>query len=231
MDGRGQRRSGRMSTGARPDELRVSLAPTDRRAAVGSRRARDRPVERAPPARGGRHRGRPGRGRSHRDRPGRGRRHQRRSGRRGARVGIGQLAFGLLAAGQVAAGALGAVGQIATGPHALGMVSDGGWWWRSAGSSPAPVSRPRSPSAGAGSARWSGGQTSTAIAEVRDGHAHVGAEVVSLDNLRAPLSSRACAFWHAVDGGTGGAEHERSGGRGHDRAMARASPAWTFAER
>src|SRR3954468_998110 len=40
--------------------------------------------------------------------------------------GIGQLAFGLLAAGQVAAGFLGAAGQLAVAPHAIGMVTDTG---------------------------------------------------------------------------------------------------------
>ena len=52
----------------------------------------------------------------------------------------------------------------------------------------------------------------TRIAAVRDGRAHVAAEVVSDDQLRAPLSSRPCVFWHTVHVGPAIREHERSGG-------------------
>jgi hypothetical protein len=52
----------------------------------------------------------------------------------------------------------------------------------------------------------------TQIASVRDGRAHVAAEVVSSDQLRAPLSSRPCVFWHTVHVGPAMREHERSGG-------------------
>ena len=52
----------------------------------------------------------------------------------------------------------------------------------------------------------------TRIAAVRDGRAHVAAEVVSDDQLRAPLSSRPCVFWHTVHVGPAVREHERSGG-------------------
>jgi hypothetical protein len=125
--------------------------------------------------------------------------------------GIGQLAFGLLAAGQVAAGVLGAVGQVAASPHAFGMVSSGGAWvvagWLLAGLGLyaalsrrrrllAPLLAPRAPR----------------IADVRDGSARVAAEVVSLDCLKAPLSSRDCVFWHAVSVGPAGRAHERGGG-------------------
>jgi len=40
----------------------------------------------------------------------------------------------------------------------------------------------------------------------------VQAEVVSADQLRAPLSSRPCVFWHTVHVGPALREHERSGG-------------------
>jgi hypothetical protein len=125
--------------------------------------------------------------------------------------GIGQLAFGLLAAGQVAAGLLGAIGQVAASPHAFGMVSSGGAWvvvgWLLGGIGLfaalnrrrrrlAPLLAPRAPR----------------IADVRDGSARVTAEVISLDCLKAPLSSRECVFWHAVSVGPAGREHERAGG-------------------
>jgi hypothetical protein len=112
--------------------------------------------------------------------------------------GIGQLAFGLLAAGQVSAGLLGAAGQLAFAPHALGMVTDTGLFvamgWLVTGLMLAAASIRRrrrlrslldTPSP-------------TRIASVRDGRAHVEAEVVSDDRLRAPLSSRPCVFWHTV---------------------------------
>jgi hypothetical protein len=126
--------------------------------------------------------------------------------------GIGQLAFGLIAAGQVAAGLLGAVGQIATGPHGLGMVSAAGPWvafgWLLGGACLAAamaekrrrlaplVTRP----------------VPSLVSEVRDGGAHVAAEVVSFDQLQAPLSSRPCVFWHAIAVGPAGRTHERGGG-------------------
>ena len=47
---------------------------------------------------------------------------------------------------------------------------------------------------------------------MRDGRAHVAAEVISADQLRAPLSSRPCVFWHTVHVGPAMREHERSGG-------------------
>ena len=126
--------------------------------------------------------------------------------------GIGQLAFGLLAAGQVAAGLLGAAGQLAVAPHALGMVTDTGMFvaagWLVAGVLLAIAAERRrrrlEPLLGA--------PAPTRIAAVRDGRAHVQAEVVSADQLRAPLSSRPCVFWHTVHVGPALREHERSGG-------------------
>ena len=126
--------------------------------------------------------------------------------------GIGQLAFGLLAPGQVAAGLLGAAGQLAVAPHALGMVTDTGMFvaagWLVAGVLLAIAAERRrrrlEPLLGA--------PAPTRIAAVRDGRAHVQAEVVSADQLRAPLSSRPCVFWHTVHVGPALREHERSGG-------------------
>ena len=126
--------------------------------------------------------------------------------------GIGQLAFGLLAAGQVAAGLLGAAGRLAVAPHALGMVTDTGMFvaagWLVAGVLLAIAAERRrrrlEPLLGA--------PAPTRIAAVRDGRAHVQAEVVSADQLRAPLSSRPCVFWHTVHVGPALREHERSGG-------------------
>ena len=126
--------------------------------------------------------------------------------------GIGQLAFGLLAAGQVGAGLLGAAGQLAVAPHALGMVTDTGMFvaagWLVAGVLLAIAAERRrrrlEPLLGA--------PAPTRIAAVRDGRAHVQAEVVSADQLRAPLSSRPCVFWHTVHVGPALREHERSGG-------------------
>jgi hypothetical protein len=126
--------------------------------------------------------------------------------------GIGQLAFGLLAAGQVAAGALGALGQIATGPHALGMVTHGGLWvalgWLMAGACVVLAM--------AGRRRRLGvlvhQPEPSLISGVRDGQAHVAAEVISFDQLRAPLSNRPCVYWHAVAVGPAGRLHERAGG-------------------
>jgi hypothetical protein len=126
--------------------------------------------------------------------------------------GIGQLAFGLLAAGQVSAGLLGAAGQLAFAPHALGMVTDTGLFvamgWLVTGLMLAAASirrrrRLRS---------LLDTPAPTRIASVRDGRAHVEAEVVSDDKLRAPLSSRPCVFWHTVHVGPALREHERSGG-------------------
>ena len=126
--------------------------------------------------------------------------------------GIGQLAFGLLAAGQVAAGFLGAAGQLAVAPHALGMVTDTGMFvaagWLVTGillaTAAARRRRRLRPLLEAPSP--------TRIAAVRDGRAHVAAEVVSDDQLRAPLSSKPCVFWHTVHVGPAIREHERSGG-------------------
>ena len=47
-------------------------------------------------------------------------------------------------------------------------------------------------------------------------------EVVSADQLRAPLSSRPCVFWHTVEVGPGDARHEHSGGEVDDRRRDRA---------
>jgi len=126
--------------------------------------------------------------------------------------GIGQLAFGLLAAGQVAAGFLGAAGQLAVAPHALGMVTDtnlfvaAGWLVTGVLLAAAAARRRRrlGPLLDA--------PAPTRIASVRDGRAHVAAEVMSDDQLRAPLSSRPCVFWHTVHVGPAIREHERSGG-------------------
>ena len=92
------------------------------------RGARDRPDDRPASTRRRRDRGRTNRSGRHRRRAGRAGRDQRRPGGDRARLGIGQAACGLLAAGQVAAGLLGAVGQIALGPRALGMVQFPGAW-------------------------------------------------------------------------------------------------------
>jgi len=125
--------------------------------------------------------------------------------------GIGQLAFGLLAAGQVAAGVLGAVGQVAVGPHAIGMVRDSGGWvvagWFLAGLGLAAAVLRRRRTLGPLLARGV-----SRIAEVRDGRASIAAQVVSLDGLEAPLSSRSCAFWHEVTVGPGGRSYERASG-------------------
>jgi hypothetical protein len=126
--------------------------------------------------------------------------------------GIGQLAFGLLAAGQVAAGLIGAAGQLAVAPHALGMVTDTGMFvaagWLVTGILLAIAARRRRLRLGA----LLDAPTPTRISAVRDGRAHVAAEVVSDDHLRAPLSSRPCVFWHTVHVGPAMREHERSGG-------------------
>jgi hypothetical protein len=108
--------------------------------------------------------------------------------------GIGQLAFGLLAAGQVAAGLLGAAGQLAVAPHALGMVTDTGLFvatgWLLAGVLLAIAASKRRRRL----APLLDTPSPTQIGSVRDGRAHVAAEVVSADQLRAPLSSRPCVF-------------------------------------
>jgi hypothetical protein len=126
--------------------------------------------------------------------------------------GIGQLAFGMIAVGQVAAGLLGAAGQLAVAPHALGMVTDTGMFvatgWLIAGLLLAFAARRRQRRLGALLAT----PAPTGIASVRDGCAHVAAEVISADQLRAPLSSRPCVFWHTVRVGPAMREHERSGG-------------------
>jgi hypothetical protein len=126
--------------------------------------------------------------------------------------GIGQLAFGLLAAGQVAAGFLGAAGQLAVAPHALGMVTDTGMFvaagWLMTGILLATAVARRRRRLGP----LLDAPSPTRIAAVRDGRAHVAAEVVSDDQLRAPLSSRPCVFWHTVHVGPAIREHERSGG-------------------
>jgi hypothetical protein len=126
--------------------------------------------------------------------------------------GIGQLAFGLLAAGQVAAGLVGAAGQLAVAPHALGMVTDTGLFvaggWLVTGILLALAAARRRRRLGALLDKPS----PTRIAAVRDGRAHVAAEVVSDDHLRAPLSNRPCVFWHTVHVGPAMREHERSGG-------------------
>jgi hypothetical protein len=126
--------------------------------------------------------------------------------------GIGQLAFGLLAAGQVAAGLLGAAGQLAVAPHALGMVTDTGMFvaagWLIAGLLLAFAARRQRRRLGP----LLDDPAATRIASVRDGQAHVAAEVVSADQLRAPLSSRPCVFWHTVHVGPAMREHEVSGG-------------------
>jgi hypothetical protein len=126
--------------------------------------------------------------------------------------GIGQLAFGLLAAGQVAAGFLGAAGQLAVAPHALGMVTDTGMFvaagWLVTGILLATAVARRRRRLGP----LLDAPSPTRIAAVRDGRAHVAAEVVSDDQLKAPLSSRPCVFWHTVHVGPAIREHERSGG-------------------
>jgi len=126
--------------------------------------------------------------------------------------GIGQLAFGLLAAGQVAAGFLGAAGQLAVAPHALGMVTDTGMFvaagWLVTGILLATAVARRRRRLGP----LLDTPAPTRIAAVRDGRAHVAAEVVSDDQLKAPLSSRPCVFWHTVHVGPAIREHERSGG-------------------
>jgi hypothetical protein len=126
--------------------------------------------------------------------------------------GIGQLAFGLLAAGQVAAGALGAVGQIATGPHAMGMATSSGLWvalgWLLTGIALAASMAGRRHRLGVLVRQPVPGP----ISGVRDGRAHVAAEVISFDHLRAPLSSRPCVYWHAVAVGPAGRDHECAGG-------------------
>jgi len=126
--------------------------------------------------------------------------------------GIGQLAFGLLAAGQVAAGLVGAAGQLAVAPHALGMATDTGLFvaagWLIAGILLATAASRRRRRLGP----LLDAPSPTRIAAVRDGRAHVQAEVVSADQLRAPLSSRPCVFWHTVHVGPAIREHERSGG-------------------
>jgi hypothetical protein len=126
--------------------------------------------------------------------------------------GIGQLAFGLLAAGQVAAGLIGAAGQLAVAPHALGMVTDTGMFvaagWLVTGILLAVAAARRRRRLGP----LLDAPSPTSIAAVRDGRAHVAAEVVSDDHLRAPLSNRPCVFWHTVHVGPAMREHERSGG-------------------
>jgi hypothetical protein len=126
--------------------------------------------------------------------------------------GVGQLAFGLLAAGQVAAGFLGAAGQLAVAPHAVGMVTGTGLFvaagWLMTGILLAAAAARRRRRL----APLLDTPLPTRIASVRDGRAHVAAEVVSDDQLRAPLSSRPCVFWHAVHVGPAIREHERSGG-------------------
>ena len=126
--------------------------------------------------------------------------------------GIGQLAFGLLAAGQVAAGLFGAAGQLAVAPHALGMVTDTGLFvatgWLITGVLLAMAAARRRRRLRA----LLDTPAPTSIASVRDGRAHVRGEVVSDDQLRAPLSNRPCVFWHTVHVGPAVRDHERSGG-------------------
>jgi hypothetical protein len=126
--------------------------------------------------------------------------------------GIGQLAFGTMAGGQVAAGLLGAVGQVAVAPHALGMMTDTGplvaVGWLMAGVLLAFAAHRQRRRLGA----LLDTPAPTGIASVRDGRAHVAAEVISADQLRAPLSSRPCVFWHTVHVGPATRDHERSGG-------------------
>jgi hypothetical protein len=126
--------------------------------------------------------------------------------------GIGQLAFGMIAVGQVAAGLLGAAGQLAVAPHALGMVTDTGMFvaagWLVAGALLAFAARRRRRRLGA----LLDTPAPTGIASVRDGRAHVAAEVISADQLRTPLSNRPCVFWHTVHVGPAIREHECSGG-------------------
>jgi hypothetical protein len=126
--------------------------------------------------------------------------------------GIGQLAFGMIAAGQVAAGLLGAAGQLAVAPYAVGMVTDTSLFvaagWLLTGILLAAAAARRRRRLGPLLDRPS----PTRIASVRDGQAHVAAEVVSDDQLRAPLSSRPCVFWHTVRVGPAIREHERGGG-------------------
>ena len=119
----------------------------------------------------------------------------------------------MLAAGQVAAGLLGAAGQLAVAPHALGMVTDTGLFVAAGLADDGDAARRRRrPAAAAGSGSLLDTPSPTRIASVRDGRAHVAAEVVSDDQLRAPLSSRPCVFWHTVHVGPAMREHERSGG-------------------
>jgi hypothetical protein len=130
----------------------------------------------------------------------------------GLGLGIGQLAFGLMAAGQVAAGLLGAAGQLAVAPHALGMVTDTGLFvaigWLMTGILLAVAAGRRKRRLGALIDRPGTSQ----ISALREGAAHVAAEVVSEDQLQAPLSSRPCVFWHTVHVGPAMRLHERSGG-------------------
>src|SRR5262245_44455294 len=101
--------------------------------------------------------------------------------------GIGQLAFGLLAAGQVAAGLLGAAGQLAVAPHALGMVTDTGLFvalgWLVTGLLLAASAMNRRRRLRA----LIDAPAAKSIASVREGAAHVEAEVVSENQLKAPL--------------------------------------------
>ena len=130
--------------------------------------------------------------------------------------GIGQAACGLLAAGQVAAGMLGAVGQVALGPRAIGMIHLGGAWvalgWLAGGVCVlAAIVRRRRRLAPMLAAPWAGEIRSVRGAPAEDG-AHVVAEVVSTNRLRAPLSGAPCVYWHTVEVGPAMRQHEHGGG-------------------
>jgi hypothetical protein len=128
---------------------------------------------------------------------------------------IGQAACGLLAAGQVAAGLLGAVGQVALGPRAVGMIHLGGAWvalgWLIGGACVlAAIARRRRRLAPLLAAPWP--REIRSVRGTPDDSAHVMAEVVSSNRLRAPLSGAPCVYWHTVEVGPAVREHEHGGG-------------------
>jgi hypothetical protein len=128
--------------------------------------------------------------------------------------GIGQLACGLIAAGQVAAGTLGSIGQVALGAHPLGLVQDTAPWaaiaWLIGGLALGATVLRRLRRLGPLIGKGTGPLAD--VASLRDGSARIAAQVVSENQLRAPLSNLPCVFWHAVRVGPGVRVLERGGG-------------------
>jgi hypothetical protein len=110
---------------------------------------------------------------------------------------------------------LGAVGQIALGPRALGMVNFPGAWvaigWLLGGACLlGGIARRRRRLAPLLSQPWP--STIRSLSELTgDDHAHVAARVISADQLRTPLSASPCVYWHTVEVSPAERRHEHGG--------------------